>query len=152
MGHQRWDPLRDLLDLQERINRLLEESLARGLAPDVGLPTPAWHPLADVCETGDAVVVQIELPGVTRAEIDIRAEPHAVTVKGQRRSTVAARAEAYLRMERSHGPFQRTFHLSEEIDPAEVTAELVDGVLVVRMPKANPHRVRRVVATRAEQS
>jgi HSP20 family protein len=150
MAHGRWDPLRDLLDLQERINRLLEESLARGLAPDAALPSPAWHPLADVCETPDAIVVQVELPGVLRDEIDIRAEPHALTVKGQRRSTASSRVEGYLRMERSHGPFQRTFHLADAVVPADVSAELIDGVLRIRMPKANPRRTRRVHAMRAE--
>jgi HSP20 family protein len=150
MAHRRWDPLRDLLDLQERINRLLEESLARGVGSEAALPSPAWYPAADMCETAEAIIVQVELPGVLRREIEIHAEPHAVTIKGHRSSTAAARAEGYLRMERSHGPFQRTFHLGDEVAPAGVTAELRDGVLSIRMPKANPRRVRRVVATRSE--
>jgi HSP20 family protein len=150
MGRHRWDPLRDLLDLQERVNRLLEESLARGLAPEAALPSPAWHPLADVYETPDSIVVQLELPGITREEIDIRAEPQALCVKGQRRSSTSSRVEAYLRMERSHGPFQRTFQLSDDILPADVTAELTDGVLRIHMPKADQRRSRRVVATRTE--
>lgn len=53
-------------------------------------------------------------------------------------------------MERSHGPFQRAFHLTEEVTPSGVTAELEDGVLQIRMPKANPRRARRVLATRVE--
>jgi HSP20 family protein len=150
MTRHRWDPLRDLLDLQERINRLLEESLARGLTPDAALPSPAWQPLADVCETPDAIVVQVELPGVRRDEIDIRAELHALTIKGQRRSLPSSKVEAYLRMEQSHGPFQRTFQLPDEVVSAETTAELIDGVLRIHMPKANHRRARRVLATRAE--
>ena len=150
MAHRRWDPLRDLLDLQERINRLLEESLARGVGVEAALSAPAWYPLADVCETAEAVVVSVELPGVARKEIDIRAEPHALTVKGHRSSTASVRVEGYLRMERSHGSFQRTFQIGDEIRPDEVSAELRDGVLNIRMPKVNPQRVRRVVATRSE--
>jgi len=150
MARHRWDPLRDLLDLQERINRLLEESLARGLTPDAALPSPAWQPLADMYETPDAVVVQVELPGIRREDIDIRAELHTLTVKGQRRPLPPSRVEAYLRMEQSHGPFQRTFQLSEEVVPAEVTAELIDGLLRIHMPKANHGSARRVFATRAE--
>jgi HSP20 family protein len=150
MARHRWDPLRDLLDLQERINRLLEESLARGLTPEAALPSPAWLPLADVYETADAVIVQVELPGIQREDIDIRAELHALTVKGQRRSLPPSRVEAYLRMEQSHGPFQRTFQLAEEVVSAEVTAELTDGVLRIHLPKANHRRTRRVFATREE--
>ena len=150
MAHRLWDPLRDLLDLQERINRLLDESLSRGVTPEGQLPSPAWHPLADVCETADEFVVQVELPGLAREEIDIRAEPHSLTVRGHRRAVSSCRAESYFRMERSHGPFQRTFQLTEEVTPSSVTAELEDGVLQIHMPKANPRRSRRVLATRVE--
>lgn len=95
MAHRLWDPLRDLLDLQERINRLLEGSLARGASPEGRVPSPAWHPTADVCETADEFVVQIELPGVTRDEIDICAEPQSLTVRGQRRAVASCRAETF---------------------------------------------------------
>ncbi len=149
MAHRPWDPLRDLLDLQERINRLFEESLARGYLTEPRLPSPAWVPLADVCETADAFIALVELPGLSRSEIDLRAEPFALTVRGQRTAAGHGRADSYLRMERSHGPFQRTFQLSCEIVPGEVTAELSDGVLRIHLPKA-AQAARRVLATRAE--
>ena len=149
MAHRPWDPLRDLLDLQERINRLLEQNLARGHLAEPHLPSPTWVPLADVCETPDAFVALLELPGLDRDSIDIRAEAHALTVRGHGSPGGHLRAENFLRMERSHGPFQRTFQLTDEIVPDQVTAELADGVLRILLPKAS-QRSRRVVATRVE--
>jgi len=149
MAHRPWDPLRDLLDLQERINRLLEENLARGHLAEPQLPSPTWVPLADVCETQDAFVALIELPGLDRENIDLRAEALTLTVRGHRSPGGHVRAENFLRMERSHGPFQRTFQLTEPIVPDQVTAELADGVLRIHLPKAG-QRSRRVVATRVE--
>jgi HSP20 family protein len=149
MTHHPWDPLRDLLDLQERINRLLEENLARGHLAEPHLPSPTWVPLADVCETQDAFVALIELPGLAREDIDVRAEAHALTVRGHRSPGTHLRDENFLRMERSHGPFQRTFQLTDEVVPDQVTADLADGVLRILLPKAR-QRSRRVLATRVE--
>jgi HSP20 family protein len=149
MAHRPWDPLRDLLDLQERINRLFEESLARGYLTEPQLPSPSWVPLSDVCETADAFIAQVELPGLGRSDIDIRAESYTLTLRGHRSAAGHVRADSYLRMERSHGPFQRTFQLTTEIVPDKVTADLRDGVLLIHLPKAvQPSR--RVLATRSE--
>jgi HSP20 family protein len=149
MVHRPWDPLRDLLDLQERINRIFEESLARGYLTEPRLPSPSWAPLADVCETADAFIAQVDLPGLGRSDIDIRAEPYALMLRGHRSAAGHLRADSYLRMERSHGPFQRTFQLTTEVVPEKVTAELRDGVLRIHLPKAVPP-ARRVLATRTD--
>jgi HSP20 family protein len=149
MAHRPWDPLRDLLDLQDRINRLFEESLERGQLPDGQLPRPTWTPLADVCETSEEYIVLIELPGLEREQIEIRADANSVAVRGRRPAVGSVHPENYYRMERSHGPFLRTFELPQEIAADRVTAELHDGVLTLRVPKAG-HPPRRVIAKRAE--
>ncbi len=150
MVHRPWDPLRDLLDLQERINRLLEESLTRGQAVEAQLPAPAWAPLADVCETADAFLVQLEVPGIEREHVEIRAEPRAILVRGHRRTSESCRGDNFLRMERSHGAFQRTFELSEEVATERVTAELRDGLLTIHLPKAGSHAARHIIARRGD--
>jgi len=148
MAQRPWDPLRDLLDLQDRINRLFEESLERGYLPEGRLPRPTWTPLADLAVTSDGFIVYMELPGLDRKGIEICAEPHTVTVRGRRPPSVGTvHPENYYRMERSHGPFLRTFELPHAILPDRVTAELTDGVLTIRLPKA-AQGPRRVVAKR----
>jgi HSP20 family protein len=127
----RWDPLRDLLALQEQIGQL------------VGTDAPGWTPPVDLYETPASFVLTAELPGLTRDEVDLHAEESRVTIRGERTSGVVP-CDQYHRVERGHGPFSRAFLLPEPIDIESVTADLSNGVLTVTMPKARGRGARRV--------
>jgi HSP20 family protein len=128
----RWDPLRDLLAIQQRLDRFA--------------PGPAgWQPPVDLYETADAYVLTAEIPGVDRDDIDIQTGEGRLTLSGMRRERPMA-CEQFHRIERGHGSFQRTFQLPLPIDPAGVTADLKDGVLTIRCPKADP-ATRRITIT-----
>jgi HSP20 family protein len=131
----RSDPLQDLLNLQERMNRLFEASLDRGRMEDSFTLSGYWVPLADVYETGETFVVEIELPGMEQDDIEIQVDGDTLAVKGERRGG-GTRPESFHRMERSYGFFSRTFQLGEEVDPARVTATFRDGLLRLEAPKA----------------
>ena len=135
MTIQRWDPVRDLLTLQERMNRLFEESLSRGRPHEPALEGPAWAPLADVYETHDSFVVQIELPGLSQDDVEVELDADQLTLRGERRMGDKTRPESFHRMERSYGSFSRSFQLSEDVDPERVTARFKDGLLRVELPK-----------------
>ena len=130
MAYTRWDPLRDLLALQEQIGQL------------VGTDAPGWTPPADFYETADALVLTVELPGLKREHVDIQAEENRVVIRGERSGQVPC--EQYHRVERGHGRFSRAFMLPEPIDVDAVTADLKDGVLTLTMPKAAGRGARRV--------
>jgi HSP20 family protein len=131
---RKWDPLRDLLMLQERMNRLFEESFAGRLEEPAILGSGTWTPLADAYETGEGFVVILELPGIEQDDVEVQVDGDSLTVKGQRRA-LGQRPDRYHRMERSHGPFLRSFKLTDEVDPARVTAQLRDGLLRLELPK-----------------
>jgi HSP20 family protein len=131
---RKWDPLRDLLMLQERMNRLFEESFAGRLEEPAILGSGTWTPLADAYETGEGFVVILELPGIEQDDVEVHVDGDSLTVKGQRRA-LGQRPDRYHRMERSHGPFLRSFKLTDEVDPARVTAQLRDGLLRLELPK-----------------
>jgi len=131
---RKWDPLRDLLMLQERMNRLFEESFAGRLEEPAILGSGTWTPLADAYETGEGFVVILELPGIEQDDVEVQVDGDSLTVKGQRRG-LGQRPDRYHRMERSHGPFLRSFKLTDEVDPARVTAQLRDGLLRLELPK-----------------
>ncbi len=118
----RWDPLRDLLALQEQIGQL------------VGADAPGWTPPVDLYETAGAYVLTAEVPGLPREAIDIHAEENRIVIRGERTSQAAC--EQYHRVERGHGRFSRAFALPDPIDVEAVTADLKDGVLTVTIPKA----------------
>lgn len=127
-----WDPLGDLLRLQERLNDLLQASLAPGRPETVPLDA-AWIPASDAWETADGFVVQIDLPGVEERDLTVQVEGERLVVSGRRRA--AARAASFHRMERSSGPFSRTFVLTERVDADRVRALLRDGTLRLELPK-----------------
>src|SRR5688572_30253872 len=149
MTIRRSDPLADLLSLQEKMNRLFQESLSsEGLEP--GGLGPAWTPLADAHETPDAYVVELEVPGLQRDDLDVHVEGSRLVVKGERRPAGQGRPERFYRMERTCGPFARTFTFVEMVDAERVTAHLKDGVLRLELPKARGRGLRRGRGERVE--
>lgn len=148
-GHR--DPLQELLSLQERINRLFEESLGRGRPGEGGFGSGGWVPLADVYETEDTYFVLLELPGVDDGDLDVVAEPHTLTIKGERRLAASARPESFYRMERSYGPFARVFRFEEPIDSDRIDAQLSNGLMKLALPKNRPRSEWRVRVERSEE-
>ena len=133
MAFARWDPLRDLLAIQQRLDRFA--------------PGPAgWQPPVDLYETADAYVVTAEVPGLDRDDIDIQTGEGRLTLSGARQEPPIA-CEQFHRLERGHGSFQRTFQLPLPIDHSAVTADLKDGVLTVRIPKLPGPSTRRIPIT-----
>lgn len=121
MAFARWDPIRDLLAIQQRLDRFA--------------PGPAgWVPPVDLHETPDHYVVTAELPGVLREDLQIHIADGRLTLSGMRREREQA-CEQYHRVERGHGTFSRTFHLPVPVDADRITADLRDGVLTVMCPK-----------------
>jgi HSP20 family protein len=117
----RWDPLRDLLAIQQRLDRYA--------------PGPAgWKPAVDLHETADEYVIAAEVPGMRREDLEIHAHDSRITISGVRRERTAP-CEQYHRIERGHGGFSRAFQLPLPIDAEAITAELRNGVLTVRCPK-----------------
>ena len=146
---RRPDPLKELLDLQERMNRLFNETLSRGDADDSGLLAPSWAPAADVFDTPEAYLLEIELPGLARDSIDVQVKGRELTVRGERHPA-GGRSATFHRLERQYGPFARSFRFDVDIDAEGVRAEIRDGLLNLIVPKVEPRAKRRVVkATRS---
>jgi HSP20 family protein len=143
------DPLQELLELQERINRLFEETLGRDRLDEPQAMQGAWMPAADVFETADCYVVELELPGVVKEDVTVHAQGSELVVRGERRAYPAGRPDSFHRLERRHGPFGRAFRFSGPVDPAGISAEMVDGLLRIRVPKPHARSSRRVPVGRS---
>jgi HSP20 family protein len=133
-----WDPIRDLIGLKERMNRLLESVLRRGDFSTGGLA--GWSPPADLREERETFILTTEVPGVRRADLIIRVEGGVVTVEGRR--PLQKEARAALRIERPYGSFSRTFHLPHPVDEGRASARLHLGILEVILPKSSGARAR----------
>jgi HSP20 family protein len=126
----RWDPIRDLLAIQQRLDRFA--------------PGPSgWTPAVDILETADQYIVTAEVPGMSRDHLDISVHEGRLTISGERRERIL-QCEQYHRVERGHGSFSRTFHLPVPMDSERITADLRDGVLTVTCPKAANGSARRI--------
>jgi HSP20 family protein len=126
----RWDPLRDLLAIQHRLERLSSTS------------PQGWAPAVDVCETAEAFILTAELPGLSRDQIRIELQDGKVTVQGRRDARVPC--EQYHQVERGHGEFSRSIALPPGVKADDISADLRDGVLTIIVPKAEPRGPRRV--------
>lgn len=130
----RWDPWKDLIALQERMNRLLEESFGR-LRKEEGLVSGAWTPAVDIYETENSLVVTAEIPGVSEKDIDVRIENNQLIIKGERKFEKETKEENYHRIERIYGNFYRSFSLPSAVDHEKVKAEYKNGVLKIVLGK-----------------
>jgi HSP20 family protein len=132
MNFMRWDPFGDLRSLRERVDRLFEESLARS-SQQMPAVSQGWSPAVDIRETPEALVVEVELPGMKQEEIDIELTGDTLTIKGERKPL---EGREFLRQERSYGTFQRAFTLGVPIEQSAVKARYRDGLLEITLPKA----------------
>lgn len=135
-----WDPFRDMSVLQERMNRLFDESLARSRTAEEENPMGAWLPAVDVYETDDQVVIRVDLPGVDQNSIDLRIEDGSLILKGERKFASGENREDFLRIERTYGRFQRTFRLPGSVDQQSVQANQRNGVLEIALSKRESSR------------
>ncbi len=134
MAIVRWDPFRDLVGLQERMNRMFDESYRAGRGDDWALGG-AWAPAVDIYEHDGNIVVKAELPGVDPKDVDVRVENNTLTLRGERKVDNEVKQESYHRVERAYGTFTRSFTLPSVLDQEQIKAEFKDGVLKVTLPK-----------------
>ena len=144
MAIVRWDPFRDLITIQDRMNKLFEQTLARTRGDDEGVAPSAWSPSVDIYETAEAIVLTAELPGLKREDIEIQLRDSTLTLKGERKFEREVKDENYLRIERSYGAFQRAFSLPTVVQQDKIKAVFRDGVLEVTMPKAEEAKPKQV--------
>ena len=136
MAIVRWlDPFRDLSSIQERMNQIFEDALARSRGREEGLRSGMWTPAVDIYENNDSVVVKAELPGVEKDQISVEVKDGILSLRGERRFEKEVKEESYHRIERSYGSFQRSFSLPVSVDQEKVTAHFRNGVLEVTLPK-----------------
>jgi HSP20 family protein len=132
MAIVRVDPFREFTTLQDRVNRLfgnvyLRDEDLRG--------RDAWTPPVDIYETdGHDLVIQAEIPDMTREDIDVTVESDTLTLRGERKRPSGLKDEQFRRVERQYGAFTRSFSLPSTVDASRVSAEYKNGVLTVRLP------------------
>ena len=137
MAIQRWDPMRELADVQQRINRLFDSAFSRSTTANEGQPASGgeWKPPTDMIEQTDSYLLRVDLPGVLAKDVQIRIEKGTLTLHGERSVDPSIPRESYLRMERPSGKFDVRVTLSPSVDAGAVKASHRNGVIEIRLPK-----------------
>jgi len=143
----KWEPIKDLITLQDRMNRLFDESM-RGIRPgEEALNSALWSPAVDIYETESEVILKAELPEINQKDIDIQVENNTLVLRGERRFEKEAKRENFHRIERAYGAFARSFTLPATIDQEKIRAEMRDGVVTLMLPKSEQAKPRRIAVS-----
>ena len=144
MAIVRWDPFREMSDMQERMGRLLGDFYGRRGADDVMRRGP-WIPPVDIYDTGKhELVIKAELPDMKREDIQLTVDNNTLTISGEKKMDAELRDENCHRVERTYGTFTRSFSLPPTVDTGKVSADYKAGVLTVKLPlreEAKPKQI-----------
>jgi HSP20 family protein len=141
----RWDPFREVMALQNRVNSLFRE-MNEGDNP---LTTASFVPAVDIYEDPKKVVLKLEVPGTEEKDLDVRVENNTLTVKGERKFEKDEKEENFHRIERRYGSFYRAFTLPQTVDTEHINASYTAGVLKLELqkkPEAQPKQIKVNVA------
>ncbi len=141
MTLMRFSPMRELMTMHDQLNRLFDESSARtGTEVDYG----TWSPAVDLREEEDRFILQADMPGMKKDDIEINVENSVLTIRGERRFEQEVKKETYHRIERAYGKFTRSFTLPSRVKADAISASYKDGTLEVIIPKAEESQPKRV--------
>jgi HSP20 family protein len=141
MAITRWDPFREVVALQNRMNSLFREMNET----DSPLSTASFVPAVDIYEDNKKVVLKLEVPGIEEKDLDIRVENNTLTVKGERKFEKEEKEENFHRIERRYGSFFRSFTLPSTVDSEHIGASYNAGVLrleLMKKPEAQPKQIK----------
>jgi HSP20 family protein len=145
MALVRWEPFQDLLAIQERMNRLFDETLQRTRSrEEEDISAGLWAPPVDIYETENEIVLKAELPEIDQKDIEIKVEDNTLTIRGERRFDQETKKENYHRIERAYGKFSRSFSLPNTIDQEKIKASYKDGILKLVMPKKEEKKPKQI--------
>jgi len=138
MALVRWDPLRELEEMAERLERVVGHPVFRRTS-DSGketLTVPDWVPAVDIVETPTEYLIKAALPEVKKDDIKVTVVNGVLRIGGERTPEKEDESRKFHRMEQAYGRFVRTFTVPDDADGAKVQAEFRDGMLTVHLPKA----------------
>ena len=143
MAMSRWDPFRDLMSIQNELNRLFGRTYQGGETGAQG-SSGSWAPPLDIFEVKDRFVVNVELAGVSPDSVEVAVEDSTLIVRGERPFYQDVPEEAFHRVERRYGSFSRTLSLPPTANAEAIEASFDQGVLTIEVPKAEEAKPKKI--------
>lgn len=132
----RWSPARDLLNIQDEMNRVMDRFFSPELFEGSDFSTSRWLPNMDVQEDRDRFTISMELPGLSKDDVSLTVREGMLTIEGERKQEDEKEGVNYHRVERRYGKFLRSFQLPVRVQEDKIEAVFKEGVLTVQIPKA----------------
>jgi HSP20 family protein len=136
----RWDPFREMDELQKRLTSVFGLAPQRVANGKEDMTVAQWFPLVDITEDNHEYLIKAELPEVKKEEVKVTVENGVLTISGQRRFEKEEKEKKYHRVERAYGSFTRSFTVPDDADDSKVSADFKDGVLTVHLIKSEKAR------------
>ena len=136
--------LTPLFSLRREMDRLFDDTFGRAATNST-----SWTPAVDVREEKDAFVFQLELPGVSPEAVEVTADGGVLSVSGEKKSEEQRDEDRWHIIERVSGSFRRTFQLPQNVAEEKIDATFEDGVLTVRVPKAEQPKPKKIEVRKA---
>lgn len=134
MAIVKWNPFRELRDIQTRLDRAFGE-VPFYRPEEEGAFFTDWAPAVDIQETDKEYLIKADLPEMKKEDVKVELRDGVLTIEGERKREKEEKDKKFHKIEREYGKFIRRFALPTEIDSAKVEADFKDGVLNVHMPK-----------------
>jgi HSP20 family protein len=131
----KWNPFRELEQMQSRLNRMFGDQPFQREAEN-GMSFSGWSPAVDVQETDKEYLIKADLPDVKREDVKIELLDGMLTIEGERQQEKEEKGKTFHKIEREYGRFFRRFGVPSEVDANQVQAEFKNGVLQVHLPKS----------------
>ena len=139
----RWEPFEGLNRLQSQINNLFADSFDRSWEKPTS-SAGVWYPPVDILESKDSYLVRAELPGMKKEDFNLEVKDGTLTLSGERKSEAPGNGVEYRSVERVTGKFVRSFSLPQTVKHEGIQATYRDGVLEIRVPKAEEAKPRQI--------
>ena len=146
-GLVRWNPFREMDDLQRRMTSLFDWSPFRRSSlttDDENITVPEWAPLVDIVEDDKEYLIKVELPEVQKDDVKVTVESGTLTISGERKAEKEQKGRRFHRVERYYGRFERSFSVPDDAEADDVKAEFKDGVLRVHLAKSEKARPKQI--------
>ena len=134
----------DLRSLQREIDRMFDGFFPARRSGSDEETSAVWAPRMDLSETDDAYHIHLDVPGMTKEDLNINFHDGQLAVSGERKREETNEQRDFVRVERSYGSFYRSFRLPKQVDADNIEASYESGVLTVRVPKSQESKPRRI--------
>lgn len=137
MGEERPESLRPFMEVQQEVRRLFQELVHQPWGAHELSQSASWQPRCNMEETDDAIIVEVELPGVTRENVHLSVEGDVLRISGERHASSQRQGRNYHYLEQHYGRFERQLRLPRSINREGIAAEFSNGILSITLPKNN---------------